>query len=186
MISSSVHQRAWAEDEGGGDFAVLSFVADGGGVGEDTGLRRGVSGISRGAAAFPSNCVLIERGPSELCGGVTGALNFWLGREIRGLKAAEPKRGLAIGKSNCGVSANSKPLRCPATFVLGLPPFDWSCSTMGRLGRFVVRSREGEGASIVKESSTCLFRFGVWYKEVGSCISIVESANDRDRLRSRS
>lgn len=43
MISVSVHHNAG--DGGEGD---SGFVADGGGVGDDTGRRRGVSGISRG------------------------------------------------------------------------------------------------------------------------------------------
>lgn len=43
MISVSLHHNAG--DGGGGDFGL---VADGGGVGDDKGRRRGVSGISMG------------------------------------------------------------------------------------------------------------------------------------------
>ncbi len=163
MISASFHQRAQAGDGGGGDFDALGFVADGGGVGEDTGRRRGVSGISRGRSALYSHCILIERGPCELCGGVTGALNVWLGKVMRGLKALElkvPEGKLSSCKSESGVFARSKSCRCPATAVLGLPPLSSFCSTKGRVGRLFVRRREREGASIISESSTPLFRFG--------------------------
>jgi len=180
VISASLHQRAWAGDGGGGDFDALGFVADGGGVGEATGRRRGVSGISRGGSILYSNCVLIERGPCELCGGVTGALNVWLGREMRGLKAHEPKVPeceVPIWKSKLGVFARSKPCKCPATAVLGLPPLVCSCSMTGPVGRLVVRRREGKGASSIQESSASLFRFGDMYKipgELGFCIPAVE------------
>lgn len=186
MISASVHQRARAGDGGGGDFDALGFVADGGGVGEDTGRRRGVSGISRGRSVLYSICMLIEREPCELCGGVTGALNVWLGREMRGLKAHELKVPNCEGpswESKSGVFARSKSCKCPATAVLGLPPHFCSCPTEGRVGRLANLRREGKGASVISESSTPLFRFGdmeLMPGQLGSCISVVELSGGRD------
>lgn len=177
MISASLHQRARASDGGGGDFDALGFVADGGGVGEDTGRRRGVSGISRGRSALYSICILVEREPCELCGGVIGAMNVWLGREMRGLKAHELKVPKCEGPSwasKSGVLAKSKSCRCPATAVLGLPPLFCSCSTTGRVGMLAVRRREGKGASVISESLTSRFRFGDMEMipgQLGSCIS---------------
>jgi len=163
VISASLHQRAWAEEGGGGDLDILGFVADGGGVGEDTGARRGVSGISRGRQVLYCNERLTGRGPCELCGGVTGASNVWPGREMRGLKAHElkvPECKALRWESKIGVSARSKSCRFPATAVLGLPLPSCSCSTPGRVGRSVVRRRVGEGASVISKSLSPLFRFG--------------------------
>ncbi len=84
MISSSCHQSVG--DRGGGD---LDFCADGGGVGEDTGRSRGVSGISRGVTEGLScnpDGVHVVKGALELGGGVIGALYVWFGRVIFGLK----------------------------------------------------------------------------------------------------
>lgn len=58
-------------------------------MGEDTGRSRGVSGISRGvteALSCNANGAHVVKGPLELGGGVTGALYFWSGRTIFGLK----------------------------------------------------------------------------------------------------
>lgn len=63
----------------------MDVVADGGGVGDETGRSRGVSGISRGRLVGfrgRSVCMIDTGGPLELGGGVIGPLKERVGREI--------------------------------------------------------------------------------------------------------